>query len=145
MDDATRLAHVEVLSDEQKATTVGFLTKAVGWFNEQGITSRRIHLGNGSANRAGDWRKACKVLDLNPIRTTPYRLRSNGKADRLIQPLCPGMVLCDTLPGLRREKLQATSVSDARNNAGVTWPWLTSPLSSAWLRCLLKDLAEDYN
>lgn len=88
MDDATRLAHVEVLSDEQKATTAGFLTKAVGWFNEQGITSRRILLGNGSANRAGDWRKACKVLDLNPIRTTPYRLRTNGKADRLIQPLC---------------------------------------------------------
>jgi transposase InsO family protein len=88
VDDATLLAHVEVLSDEQKASTVGFLTKALGWFNEQGITSRRILLGNGSAYRSGDWRKACRVLDLNPIRTTPYRLRTNGKADRLIQPLC---------------------------------------------------------
>ena len=39
IDDATRLANVEVLADEQKATTVGFLARAVGWFSEQGIAS----------------------------------------------------------------------------------------------------------
>ena len=33
VDDATRLAYVEVLADEQKATTVAFLTRAVGWFS----------------------------------------------------------------------------------------------------------------
>ncbi len=33
VDDATRLAYVEVLPDEQKATTVGFLVRAVSWFN----------------------------------------------------------------------------------------------------------------
>ena len=38
IDDATRLAYVEVLPDEQKATTVGFLARAVGWFSQQGIT-----------------------------------------------------------------------------------------------------------
>lgn len=42
VDDATPLAYVEVLSDEQKATTVGFLTRALGWFSEQGINCRRI-------------------------------------------------------------------------------------------------------
>ena len=30
IDDATRLAYVEVVPDEQKATTVGFLARAVG-------------------------------------------------------------------------------------------------------------------
>ena len=42
VDDATRLAYVEVLPDEQQSTTVGFLVRAVGWFSEQGMTCRRI-------------------------------------------------------------------------------------------------------
>jgi len=42
VDDATRLAYVEVLPDEQQATTVGFLVRAGGWFNSQGITSQRV-------------------------------------------------------------------------------------------------------
>ena len=88
MDDATRLAYVEVLPDEQKATTVGFLARAVGWFNAQGITCRRILSDNGSAYRSGEWRKACKALDLHPIRTKPYTPRTNGKAERFIQTLC---------------------------------------------------------
>jgi hypothetical protein len=36
VDDATRLAYVEVLPDEQQSTTVGFLVRAVEWFSEQG-------------------------------------------------------------------------------------------------------------
>jgi hypothetical protein len=31
--DATRLAYVEVLPNEQKISTVGLLTRAVGWFS----------------------------------------------------------------------------------------------------------------
>jgi hypothetical protein len=38
IDDAARLASVEVLADEQKATKVGFLCRAVGWISGQGIT-----------------------------------------------------------------------------------------------------------
>ena len=87
VDDATRLVYVEVLPDEQKATTVGFLTRAVGWFNEQGITCHRILSDNGSAYRSGDWRKACRALDLKPIRTKPYTPRTNGKAERFIKTL----------------------------------------------------------
>jgi len=88
IDDATRLAYVEVLPDEQKATTVGFLARAVGWFSEQGITCRRVLSDNGSAYRSGAWRKACRTLDLRPIRTRPYTPRTNGKAERFIQTLC---------------------------------------------------------
>jgi len=88
IDDATRLAYVEVLPDEQKATTVGFLARAVGWFSEQGITCRRVLSDNGSAYRSGAWRKACGALDLKPIRTRPYTPRTNGKAERFIQTLC---------------------------------------------------------
>jgi transposase InsO family protein len=87
VDDATRLAYVEVLPDEQKATTVGFLARAVGWFSQQGITCRRILSDNGSAYRSGDWRKACRALELKPIRTKPYTPRTNGKAERFIKTL----------------------------------------------------------
>ncbi len=38
IDNAARLASVEVLADEQKATKVGFLCRAVGWISGQGIT-----------------------------------------------------------------------------------------------------------
>ncbi len=49
--------HVEVLADEQKATTVGFLVRADGWFSDQGITCRRVLSDNGSSYRSGDWQK----------------------------------------------------------------------------------------
>jgi transposase InsO family protein len=61
-----------VLPDEQKTTTVGFLTRAVGWFSEKGITCRRVLSENGSSYRSVEWRKACSALDLKPIRTRPY-------------------------------------------------------------------------
>ena len=87
VDDATRLAYVEVLPDEQKATTIGFLTRAVGWFSEQGITCRRVLSDNGSSYRSGAWRKACSAMDLKPSRTRPYTPRTNGKAERFIKTL----------------------------------------------------------
>jgi transposase len=41
IDDATRLTYVEVLADEQKATAIGFLCRAVAWFNDQGVECRK--------------------------------------------------------------------------------------------------------
>ena len=49
VDDATRLAYVEVLADEQKPTVIGFLARAVAWFNGQGIECRRVMSDNGPA------------------------------------------------------------------------------------------------
>lgn len=83
----TRLAYVEVLPDEQKATTVGFLARAVGWFSEQGITCRRVLSDNCSSYRSGEWRMACGDLNLKPIRTRSYTPRTNGKAERFIKTL----------------------------------------------------------
>jgi hypothetical protein len=54
--DATRLAYVEVLPDEQKATTVGFLVRAVSWFNSQGMTCRMTtttHAHKAWTNKGG--------------------------------------------------------------------------------------------
>jgi hypothetical protein len=42
IDDTTRLAYVEVLADEQKATAIGFLSRAVAWFNGHGMECRQV-------------------------------------------------------------------------------------------------------
>jgi len=87
VDDATRLAYVEVLPDEQQATTVGFLVRAVSWFNSQGISCRRVLSDNGSAYRSKQWRKACSAMGLKAKRTRAYRPQTNGKAERFIKTL----------------------------------------------------------
>ena len=35
VDDATRLAYIEVMADKQKPTVIGFISRAVAWFNGQ--------------------------------------------------------------------------------------------------------------
>jgi transposase InsO family protein len=87
IDDATRRVYVVVFADELIATTLGFLARAVGWFSEQGITCRRVLSDNGPAYRSGDSRKACRALDLKPIRTKPYTPRTNGKTEGFIKTL----------------------------------------------------------
>jgi transposase InsO family protein len=49
INDATRLAYVEVLVDEQRATAIGFLCRAVAWFNSQGVECRQLISDNGFA------------------------------------------------------------------------------------------------
>jgi transposase InsO family protein len=85
--DATRLAYVEVQADEQKPTVIGFLSRAVAWFNGQGIECRRVMSDNGPTTVSKAFAKACRTLALRTIRTSPYTPRTNGKAERLIQTL----------------------------------------------------------
>ena len=59
VDDATRLAYVEVLADEQKPTVIGFLSRAVTWFNGQGVECRRVMSDNGPAYVSKAFAKAC--------------------------------------------------------------------------------------
>jgi hypothetical protein len=48
IDDATRLAYVEVLDDQKATTAVGFLRRAVKHFHSHGITLERLITDNGS-------------------------------------------------------------------------------------------------
>ncbi len=66
--------HIEVLPDEQKASTVGFLVRAVYWFNSHCISFCWVLSSNGSAYRSLQWRQACTVLGLKAKRTRVYRL-----------------------------------------------------------------------
>ena len=67
---------------------IGFLSRAVAWFNGQGIQCRRVMSDNGPAYVSKAFAKACRTLGLRHIRTRPYTPRTNGKAERFIQTLC---------------------------------------------------------
>jgi transposase InsO family protein len=87
VDDATRLAYVEVLPDEKGATAAAFLRRAVAWFGGMGITVERVLSDNGSCYRSRAHAQACEELGMRHLFTRPYRPRTNGKAERFIQTL----------------------------------------------------------
>jgi transposase InsO family protein len=87
VDDATRLAYVEVLPDERKDTTTGFLLRALRWFRHHGIRVERVMTDNGSAYRSRRFRKVLRWLAIRHIYTRPYTPKTNGKAERFIQTL----------------------------------------------------------
>jgi transposase InsO family protein len=87
VDDATRLAYVEVLTDEKGPTAAGFLRRAAAWFRGMGITVERVLSDNGSCYRSHAHAGACAELDMRHLFTRPYRPRTNGKAERFIQTL----------------------------------------------------------
>ena len=62
VDDATRLAYVEVLDDEKCTTAAGFLRRAVAFFRGYGIRIKRVLTGNGSCYRAIVHALACRQL-----------------------------------------------------------------------------------
>ena len=90
IDDATRLAYVEVLSDEKATTAIGFLRRAVEHFASYGITVQALITDNGSAYRSTIHAIACRALKIRHLRTRPYRPQTNGKAERFIRTLLGG-------------------------------------------------------
>jgi len=90
IDDATRLAYVEVLADEKAITAIGFLKRAVAHFASYGITVERVITDNGSAYRSAVHAIACRALRIKHLRTRPYRPQTNGKAERFIRTLLGG-------------------------------------------------------
>jgi transposase InsO family protein len=87
IDDATRLAYAEVLPDEQAATAIGFLRRAVAFYATYGIQVERVLTDNGSPYRSARHAVACRTLGVRHLRTRPYRPQTNGKAERFIRTL----------------------------------------------------------
>jgi hypothetical protein len=71
IDDATRLAYVEVLSDEKATTAIGFLHRAVKHYASYGGTVERLITDNGSAYRSAIHAIACRTLGIRHLRTRP--------------------------------------------------------------------------
>jgi hypothetical protein len=90
IDDATRLAYVELLTDEKAVTAIGFLRRAVAFFESHGMTVEAVMTDNGSAYRSKVHAIACRALGLKHLRTRPYRPQTNGKAERFIRTMLGG-------------------------------------------------------
>ncbi|HYO81316.1 MAG TPA: DDE-type integrase/transposase/recombinase, partial [Bryobacteraceae bacterium] len=72
IDDATRVAYIEVLPDEIRRSTTAFLVRAPRWFKARGSRVERMMTGNRSGYVARLFRKALRMLRIRPIRTRPY-------------------------------------------------------------------------
>jgi transposase InsO family protein len=90
IDDCTRLAYAEVLSDEKATTAIGFLRRALAFFERHGIEVERLLPDDGSAYRSTTHAIACRALGIRHLRTRPYRPQTNGKAERFIRTLIGG-------------------------------------------------------
>lgn len=85
VDDATRLAYVEVLPDEKTKTVIGFLRRAAAFYRSHGIAVEGLMTDNGPAYRSAAHALACRAMGIKHIRTRPYRPQTNGKAERFIR------------------------------------------------------------
>ena len=87
IDDYSRGAYGEILSDERKETVTGFLQRARAWFAAHAIPVTGVMTDNGTGYRSHIFREACAAAGIRHIRTRPYCPRTNGKAERFIQTL----------------------------------------------------------
>jgi transposase InsO family protein len=90
IDDATRLAYAEVLADEKATTAVGFLRRAIAFYERHGITVERVLTDNGAPYRSTVHAIACRTHRVRHLRTRPYRPQTNGKAERFIRTMLGG-------------------------------------------------------
>ena len=106
IDDCTRLAYAEVLSDEKAHSAVGFLGRALEFFARHGITVEAVMTDNGSPYRSAIHAIACRALGLRHLRTRPRRPQTNGKAERFIRTMLGGWAY-GALYGSDRERTAA--------------------------------------
>ncbi|HUS80343.1 MAG TPA: DDE-type integrase/transposase/recombinase [Armatimonadota bacterium] len=81
VDDATRLAYVEVLGDETKESVVAFLERAVAHMADLGVRVRAVMTDNGPGYRSALHASSCRALGLRHLLTRPYRPRTNCEGD----------------------------------------------------------------
>jgi transposase InsO family protein len=81
IDDHSRLAYSEILTDETKQTAAAFWARANAYFASCGITVERVLTDNGSCYRSNLF-AATLGKTITHKRTRPYRPQTNGKVER---------------------------------------------------------------
>jgi transposase InsO family protein len=80
VDDHSRLAYSEILTDERKETAAAFWIRARAYFAGLGIEVRAVMTDNGSCYRSRTF--AAALGEAKHRRTRPYRPQTNGKVER---------------------------------------------------------------
>jgi len=71
VDDATRLAYVEVLPDEKATSAVGFLKRALDFYRAHGVPVERVMTDNGPAYVSIAHAIACRAMGIRHLRIRP--------------------------------------------------------------------------
>lgn len=85
IDDHSRIGWLTIQPDETGASAVAALIAALRYYRSLGMRITRVLTDNGACYRSHVFAKACRRLGLKHRTTRPYRPRTNGKAERLIQ------------------------------------------------------------
>jgi len=85
VDDATRVAFVELRAAQTGVACARFLRRAIAWFARQGITVQSVMTDNAKAYTSRTHGAVCTKQGLRHLRTKPYHPQTNGKAERFIQ------------------------------------------------------------
>ena len=83
IDDASRVAYVDVFADERGPTCAAFLRDAAAWFARQGVRIERVMTDNAKNYvESRDFQAALDDLGARHKRTRPRRPQTNGKSER---------------------------------------------------------------
>jgi transposase InsO family protein len=85
IDDATRVAFVEVQRDERAATTVRFVSDAIAFFADHDVRVERVMTDNAMTyTRSKGLAELFAARGIRHVRIRPRRPQTNGKAERFI-------------------------------------------------------------
>jgi len=85
VDDRSRYAYVEVLSDETGDTTAGFLERMTLAFAARGVRVERVLTDNAKCYGSRTFLAAAAHHGIGLRRTRPHRPQTNGKAEAFIK------------------------------------------------------------
>jgi transposase InsO family protein len=107
VDDHTRLAYSEILTDERKETAAGFWERARQYFTDAGIDVQAVMTDNGACYRSRLFTAA--LGNAKHVRTRPYRPQTNGKVERFNRTLAAEWAYAATY---RSDELRAATYQD---------------------------------
>jgi transposase InsO family protein len=85
VDDDSRLAYAEIHANQQAQTVVAFLERALAFYEQHGITAKRLMTDNGWPTSRAVSSAVCSSGTASATSPQPYRPRTNGKVERFHQ------------------------------------------------------------
>jgi len=111
IDDASRLAYVEVLGSESTEAATAFLHRALAFYRLHAVRVHKLMTDNAWAYFGKAFQTALQRHRIRHITTRPYRPCTNGKAERFIQTLL-------------REWAYVRAYSSSKRRTAALSPWL---------------------
>ena len=137
VDDATRLAYVEVLADEKATTCVGFLRRALRFYAARGVQVERLMTDNGSAYRSKLHAIVCRALQIKHLRTRPTgraptaKRKGSSAPCSAAGPTAPSMARRPNAPPPYPAGSTSITPADHTAPSATERPWSASPRSTS--------------